>query len=453
MLRHRLGRQDFGQKLNQVVSPAQPIRSIQHLFGREGELARIEKALYAPGRHIFVYGDRGVGKSSVAATAANQFQTSDAHYIDTSGAPDATLKSIVSNIAYQALQASRLKKTKVTKSSEFNLRYLKLNTSEEASVHDLHSEIHSIPDAVEVLREVATIHSERPVVVIDEFDRIKDPNERYLFGDLVKHLGDKNVQIKFIFTGVAQSLEDILGAHQSAIRQFETIELPKLSWDARWDIVLAATNEFELGIDKEIYIRIAAVSDGYPYYVHLLTEKLLWKVFEDPNPVDQVTWDHYYEALRDAIESINAELKRPYEMAVNQRSEDYEEVLWSTADSDYLQRYLKDMYSSYEYVMKNRTGREKLDYDKYTSRIRKLRGKSCGEILVPDQTKAGLYSYREKMLRGFVRMQAEAHGILLIGEQSSKPSHAKVHVPASASRGYYGPSIPKGVHAGRKRKN
>lgn len=452
MLTYDLDRDVFGKKLNEVVSPAQPIRSIEHLFGRQEELSRIEKALFAPGRHIFIYGDRGVGKSSVAATAANQFQSSDARYIDSAGAPDATLRSIIANIAYQALKASRVRKNKVSKNASIDLRYLKIGIAEESAVHDLHTEIRSLRDAIEILREVALIHSERPIVVIDEFDRIRDPAERNIFGDLVKQLGDMDVGIKFIFTGVAKSLDDILGAHQSAIRQLETIELPKLSWDARWDIVLAAARVFDLEIDRDIYVRIAAVSDGYPYYVHLLTEKLLWRVFEDPKPIRQITWDHYYDALRDSINSINAELRRPYEMAANQRSEDYEEVLWSTADSDYLHRYLKDMYSSYQYVMKNRTDRAPLDYDKYATRIRNLKQKTCGEILVSDPTKAGLYTYREKMLRGYVRMQAEAHGIPLIGEQSSQNPRPKIHVPASASRGYFGSSIPKGVHVGRKRK-
>lgn len=451
MLKPNIDRQEFGRKLNEIVSPAQPIQSIEHLFGRHKELDRIEKALFAPGRHIFVYGHRGVGKSSLAATAANQFQSADAKYIDVAGAPDATLRSVVANIGYQATRASRLNKTKRSTTAALDLKYLKFDAAKEVTPNDLHAEIHSLPDAVEILREASLIHSAQPIVVVDEFDRIKDDAERGLFADLLKHLGDKKVGLKFMFTGVARTLEELLGAHQSAIRQLETIELPKLSWDARWDIVLAAARAFSLGIDKEIYIRIAAVSDGYPYYVHLITEKLLWQVYEDQQPVEQITWGHYHRALRDAIDSINAELRRPYEMAVNQRSDDYEEVLWSTADSEYLMRYLRDMYSSYEYVMKQRTERGVLQYDKYCSRIRSLRGKACGEILIADQTKPGLYSYKEKMLRGYVRMQAETHGIELIGEQTSKTVRPKTHVPASASRGYYGPSIPKGVHIGRKR--
>ena len=72
MLPKEMDRHAFGERLNELVSPAQPIQSIENLQGRTKELARIEKALFAPGRHIFIYGDRGVGKSSLAAAAANQ---------------------------------------------------------------------------------------------------------------------------------------------------------------------------------------------------------------------------------------------------------------------------------------------------------------------------------------------------------------------------------------------
>lgn len=42
----------FGHRLNEVLFASQPIQSIEHLFGRQQELDRIEKALFAAGRHI-----------------------------------------------------------------------------------------------------------------------------------------------------------------------------------------------------------------------------------------------------------------------------------------------------------------------------------------------------------------------------------------------------------------
>jgi hypothetical protein len=446
-------KQQFGIRLNEVLFASQPIQSVEHLFGRQQELDRIEKALFASGRHIFIYGDRGVGKSSLAATAANQYQSVDAEYIDVGCSPDATLKSIVANIAYRAIHASRLRKTKRNASIGVELRFLKAALASETTQANLHEEIVSLADAVDVLREAANLHSERPIAVLDEFDRISDANERAAFADLIKQMGDKKVPLKLIFTGVGKSLDELLGAHQSAIRQLEGIELPKLSWDARWDIVLAAAGTFNVSVDKEIFIRIAAVCDGYPYYAHFITEKMLWCAFDDPNAVSEIKWDHYHGGLRDAIDSISAELKRPYQEAVNKRSGEYEEVLWATADSEYLERFMKQMFSSYEYIMKQRRNSGILTYDKFCARIRKLRDASYGAILVNDPSNPGLYTYREKMLRGYVRMQAEAHGIELAGEKIDQTVKQTMRVPSSASRGYYTSKPPPGIHWERERRN
>lgn len=445
------GRADFGEKLNLVVSPSQPVNTPENLFGRADELERIEKALYVSGRHIFIFGDRGVGKSSLAATAAAQYQSSDANYIDVSCSPDSTFRTIVASIASQAANISRLYSTVQHHDQSLNLRFFATSSNKSLSVKDLYQELRSTSDAVELLREICVVHSEKPVVVVDEFDRISDQQERNAFADLLKQLGDKRVPIKFIFTGVAKTLDDLLGAHRSAIRQLETIELPRLSWNGRWDILLHAVNAFGISVDREIYIRVAAVSDGFPYYVHLLTEKLLWKLFDDPDVVNEVTHEHYISALNDSIESISAELKRPYQTATNQKSDDYEEVLWATADSEYLTRYLQDMYSSYEFVMKQIRGKSALDYKRFTARVRSLKSKTNGEILV-SEVRPGLYSYKEKMLRGYVRMQAEAHGIELLGEEAKPTEKQYMHTPRTTT-GYKHSSIPKGVHFGKRRKN
>lgn len=428
-----------------MVSASQPIQSIERLHGRERELDQIEKALFAPGRHVFIYGDRGVGKSSLAAAAANQYQSADASYIDVGCGPDANLSSVVANIALQALSTSRLRARTESRTMGATWRFLSLERTVEEVSRDLHTEVRTVLDAVEVLREVAVLHSEKPIVVLDEFDRIQDADARHIFADLIKHLGDKKVNIKFIFTGVGSSLDELLGAHPSAIRQLATIELERLSWDARWDIAIDAARAFGVAIPRDIYVRIAAVSDGFPYYVHLITEKLLWCAWEDSAVVTTISWEHFRHALKDAIDSINAELRRPYELAVTQRTDDYEEVLWSTADGEYLQRFIDDMYLSYVHIMKQRDSKSALDVEKYRARIRALKEARNGGVLVNVNGRRGLYRYEETMLRGYVRMQAEANGIELVGDKDPTVSRHPVHIPASARRGYRGPEIPRGV--------
>lgn len=444
-------RHAFGNRLSQLVFPSHPIDRIEHLHGRAKELDRIEKALFAEGRHIFIYGDRGVGKSSLAATAAVQYQSSDASYIDVGCSPNSTLASIVANIAYQAVKVSRIKSVTKNATTGIQTRYFNVTNGMTEVVKDLQSDIRSVTDAVEVLREVSHVHSDKPIIVLDEFDRIQSAAERGLFADLLKQLGDKRVPIKLIITGVGASLDSLLGAHQSAIRQLETLELPRLGWEGRMEIVEYVARAFGITVHRDHLLRIAAVSDGFPYYVHLIAEKLMWQIFDDPHVVVRASKAHYQAAIRDAVHSVAAELKRPYELAMKQRSGDLEEVLWSTADSDFLHRYPADMYSSYLHIMSKLPDRSGLDQARYGARLRSLKKESCGAILIPDPVVKGLYTYREKMLRGYVRMQAEANGVELIGEEARPTDKQHMHVPARATSGYHQSTIPKGVHTGRKR--
>jgi hypothetical protein len=62
----------------------------------------------------------------------------------------------------------------------------------------------------------------------------------------------------------------------------------------------------------------------------------------------------------------------------------------------------------------------------------------------------GWYTYREKMLRGFVRMQAEASGIELNGEAPLQ--RQRMHVPANMRSGYHEARVPGNVRLRDDRK-
>ena len=434
---------DFGRKLNSVLSPSRPIQSVEYLKGREEQLDTIKQALFAPGRHVFICGDRGVGKSSLAATAAHQYQSADNQPIFVSGSPDATFRTIVANIANRALGRSRVEAIKTHSSRSFEWRGLKWGAGVEISTLDIATQIQSVGDAVELLRQVAGQYADKPIVVLDEFDTIPEQVERSKFAALLKQVGDQDVNLKFIFTGIGSSLDELLGAHQSAYRQLETVPLLKLTWEARREIVVRAAEAFDLDVDDNVNWRIAAVSDGYPHYVHLIAEKMLWEAFTDENPVDTLGRDHYQMGLRRAIGSISAELKKPYEQAVISREEGYAAVVWSTADGEDLLRPLEEMYEAYKVIVQKLGNGNELDRARFGEYVRKLKGEPYGQILEQVKGRKGWYTYREKMLRGFVRMQAEANGIQLVGERIAP--RQRIHVPGNARTGYYGPSIPRGV--------
>lgn len=434
----------FLDRLKDTVSPTFPIRTIELLEGRENELETVRRALLMPGRHAFIYGDRGVGKSSLAHTAAHLYQSSDGSPITVSGSSDGSFSSIIANVAYQALNRSRVACiSKETRSLSFSWHGLSLGGSKEISQVDIVQHLRTIGDAVGLLAEIGKLHSRAPIIVLDEFDTISDVEERSKFAALIKMIGDQGVKIRFIFTGVGTSLDELLGAHPSASRQLTTVELSRLGWEGRREIALKAAHAFGLDLDNNVAWRIAMVSDGFPYYVHLIMEKMLWEAFTANDLVDTLDQTHYLAGLTVAIGEISAELRRPYEKAVLYRDPEYEAVVWATADGDDLQRDANSMYASYETVCMKRREEAVLSRQRFGERLRQLRGPSYGGILRSMEKRPGWFTYNEKMLRGYVRMQAEANGIELSGERVAP--RQRMHVPTNARSGYRGSAIPRGV--------
>lgn len=437
---------DFGKELNRLLSPSHPVQTIEFLKGRERELTAIERALFAEGRHIFIFGDRGVGKSSLAATAAYQYQSSDGKPIFVSAAHDATFQTIIANIANKALGRSKTEAVKNSESIGLEWHGLKWAAGQEVNPVDVASRIPSVSDAAELLYEVGMRHSQKPIVVIDEFDTLGSAEERNKFAHLLKHLGDKNANIKIIFTGIGSSLEELLGAHLSAYRQLAQIELPRLGFDARREIVENTAASFGMSLDNEIEWRIPMISDGYPYYVHLMTEHMLWAAFDDPKEVHTLTWGHHVDGLQSAIALISGELKKPYQRAVMYRDSEVEDVVWSTAVGEDLERQLSDMYEAYRVVARQRERLAVLESTEYSEAVRRLKEPGYGSILAQVKGRPRWYTYNEKMLRGYVRMQAAAQGIEL--SQEREAPRPIMHV-SNVRTGFHGPSIPKGVNVHR----
>jgi uncharacterized protein len=437
---------EFGTKLGAMLSASRPIHSIEYLKGRDKELETIKQSLYAPGRHVFIYGDRGVGKSSLGQTAAVQYQSASAAPVFVSGSPNDTFSTVIANIVTQALRQPRTESIKTTRSASLDLFRVKMSSGTETSAVDIGDRIRSIGDAVALLEEVAERRGENTAVVIDEFDAILDAAERNKFAALLKQMGDRSVNIKFIFTGIGKSLDELLGAHQSSYRQLEQVELPRLGWDARREIVQAAANAFEMELDNDVNWRIAMVSDGFPYYVHLITEKILWSAFASDRDVTQIDPDLFLHGLGEAILSTAGELKRPYEKAVVHHPE-MEDLVWATADHEDLIRSVDGIFRSYQAVIGKRAdGRQSLERSRFAAQLRKLKGTAYGAVLTQLEGRQGFYTYGEKMLRGYVRMQAEANGVTLSGEQPARKQ--AIHV-GNARSGYRGPSIPRGVRTGQ----
>lgn len=400
----------FRDALRRHFTPAKPISSQEYLRGREAKLRDIDRAFNSEGKHIFIFGDRGVGKTSLARTAGFIHGSSE-------GEPP-TIECEIKSSPYQLLRdiAIRCLPPKDVVEQAVKKSGMRLGSIFGAEVQkEIRSghipAITSMNDALAIVSYVATLNRKSPIIIIDEFDVIEDQDTRRAFASFLKHISDQEIPLRFIVCGIGDSLDEMIGSHLSTGRYLKPIELERLPHDARWEIITSAAEEIGVGIDKETCIRIGQISDGFPYYVHLLGEKLLWAMHDDPSAVCISQPEHFETALRDAAHEAEPSLKRSYEMATQKYNDDYQEVLWAVADSANLRRQMKEVFASYQRIMGSVKNRQALDQKKFYDRMNSLKKERHGQIL--RTTSAGWYEFRENRIRGYVRLMAERAGVQL----------------------------------------
>ena len=198
ILLNSVDRIEFTKHLYEVLNPSVPVDSIELLFGREKELEDIEYSLHARGRHCFIYGDRGIGKSSLAHTVATQLQSSEKRHLRAECHPNSTFVSVINSLVSYANKQSPLHKIEKHSKSSAKLSGFSYEQGEKTLIAHSLSSTATVDEALDLFRDIATTYSENTIAVVDEFDAITDQKELSKFGEFLKYLGDLDIVRKTI---------------------------------------------------------------------------------------------------------------------------------------------------------------------------------------------------------------------------------------------------------------
>lgn len=409
---HDLSELAFAETLQQYLSPSSPINRLQALRGREEQITQITRAFHSPGRQIFIYGDRGVGKSSLALAVANYLAPEDSRPIQIA-CNRGSFFTLIRSACQQLLGAMPIQESN---GSRGKLGFGAYGFSAELEASLAKRDVPQLTDlnqAVSVFRFCAESRMAEAVIIFDEFDDLASDDDRALFSDFIKQVGDQRIPVKLFFTGIGRALDELLAAHHSCYRYLATVDLQPLAWDGRLAIIDTAAEALGVTVEPSTRYRIAAISDGFPHYVHLICEKLFWAV-EDDEQVKLITEpEHYLRSLAESVKDIEPFLKELYAIATQKYNNDYQEILWAVADHHELKRRSSDIYQSYLEIMQQRSA-QPLDRSKFNNRMGYLKNPSHGEILIG--SRQGWYELREPILRGYIRLRAEYEGINLAKE-------------------------------------
>lgn len=241
------------RRLNQVFTPSAPVARRDLFAGRLEQVFEITSAIAEPGRHIVIYGERGVGKTSLANV----------------------LHELVAPIMGVSVQPAKINCSTVDKFTSLwskVLRQLHLPVPENWAYGS------PDPDDIRVL-----LQNIKPpaVIIMDEFDRIEDDDTLSLMADTLKSLSDHVVQTKLVIVGVADSIDQLVGEHESVQRAIAEVAMPRMTEADMAAIIDTGIPVLEMDIEPQARTQIGRLAEGLPHYVHLLMQKATLRAVQD----------------------------------------------------------------------------------------------------------------------------------------------------------------------------
>jgi len=248
------------EEVREAFSPAAPITRRDCLAGRTEQLVQILDVVAQRGQHAVVYGERGVGKTSLAAVATNGLldRRTIALRVNCDGSDN--FESIWRKVLGEAQLARPLPPVVGIRES------LGEATASAGSL------LAVTRVTVDVVRQALQLlsHPAPMVIVLDEFDRLEDVRTKTLFADTIKALSDHIVPVTVVVVGVAESPATLLGEHRSIERGLKGIHVPRMPAADLAAIVRFSFSKLEMTIADDAVARIAELSEGFPYYAHSL---------------------------------------------------------------------------------------------------------------------------------------------------------------------------------------
>lgn len=184
--------------IGKVLSPSRPLQSEEFLRGRAEQLSGIKKALYQPGRHVLIHGFRGVGKSSLAQTAAYALSIGTDPILVGCEAKS-ILTTVIDDVINEAVNKNPTIEKKVKEAgasfSSFGFGGSIKTTTHVSAV----TEPGSVNEAVRLTQYLCGHTQSKPVIVVDEFDQIRGEIEQEAFTNFLKQISDKHVPARFMW--------------------------------------------------------------------------------------------------------------------------------------------------------------------------------------------------------------------------------------------------------------
>ncbi|WP_146242835.1 AAA family ATPase [Curtobacterium sp. MCBD17_019] len=331
-----------------VVNAFQPSTEVDdpsRFAGRTREVQGLTEALHVDGSVPLIYGQRGLGKSSLALQATRiaqgdpellaqmnlshlqldpdqYFLTFHVTCTDQIDSTEALLQLLVNAVEAVDMDSGdpQTARRLVDRTSR---RRLTIKFFEVESVKRFETEAQranyldlTLEEKLTTICELLTRHYGQPVLfVIDELDRMQNS------GGLAAFLKANSTEnLKFLLVGIAANHSELLADHQSLARKLAPIEVRTMAAAELRGIIDRVENYLhEIGhplvFTNEAKSKLVQISGGFPWFVHVVGQTALLTAFDEKDEV--VSLDAVDSAVHSLVHNRFAqEYSDKYQQAV-----------------------------------------------------------------------------------------------------------------------------------------
>jgi Cdc6-like AAA superfamily ATPase len=251
-------KQEMLFKCGKVFSPATPISSRDLFAGRTEQITLVGKAVHTRGQHAIIFGERGVGKTSLANVLKVFLEEENTIVVKI---------NCTNEDVFSRLWRSALSEIGIVREEE----RIGFVPSKKVSVHSPADAINDKTGPEDIRRILYPIGKQADIVVIfDEFDRLQGSRIQRLFADTIKNFSDYALNTTLVLVGVANDVSGLIKEHASVDRSLVQVPMPRMQPSELEEIIRNAMQELGMTISHEAMELLIMLSLGLPHYTHLL---------------------------------------------------------------------------------------------------------------------------------------------------------------------------------------
>lgn len=315
-----------------------PIDEEDLFAGRASEVKRILETVFARSKHVVLFGERGVGKTSLSNVFWKRFNKSLRSFIvaRVQAGPHDTFSSLWIR-ALEELHASGVAAGK-SEYVDFDCNYEVITPSH-------------------IRRELQKCGSNAlPIIIVDEYNEVVDPEARRLTANLIKEFYDFSVTTTVVLVGVADNIGELIEDHASVGRAIIQIPLSRMSEVELREIIHKRATRTVMTFSGDAIWTIVVLSRGLPYFTQTLSKHAALQAIENQKIV--VSVEDVEASMGRFIEDTETSFRDAYRDATRSNQENYFQqsllacALSQTDDEGYFTA--NDVVDPYSAIMKER---------------------------------------------------------------------------------------------------